>query len=157
MYGWHLREEEALRGEGIRAVRSEGRRAEGSLNLSGGDADVTLAVRDFWQNYPKAIATGDDAIEYELIPDRDDPFEVACGIAKTHTMYLCFHDGRAETLPLRDLAFTIQCWPVPVARGAGLRCTACGVSLPARDVPLLPLPRQRRPPQPIIGQSRRKT
>ena len=99
-------------GEVLEEVRVGSR---GWVDVSTACHGVMMAGKNFWQNYPKAIATGDDAIEYAMIPDRGDPFEVACGMAKTHTMYLCFHDGRAETLPLRDLAFTIQRWPVPVA------------------------------------------
>ncbi len=89
--------------------------AQGWADVSGAGHGVMVAGKWFWQNYPKAIATFDDAISYELVPDRGQPFPVVRGMAKTHTICFCFHAGRAESMALRDIGFSMQRQPVPVA------------------------------------------
>ena len=84
-------------------------------DVSGKSRGVMLAARDFWQNYPKAITVRPDAIEYHLVPDRGEPFEIPRGMAKTHTSFLHFHDGRGEPAPRNDLASVLQRWPMPAA------------------------------------------
>ena len=89
--------------------------AQGWADVSAARHGVMIAGKWFWQNYPKAIATFDDAVAYELVPDRGQPFSVVRGMAKTHTMYFCFHAGQAEQMDLRDIGFSAQRQPVPVA------------------------------------------
>ena len=56
------------------------------------------------------IVTVDD-----LIPEVDGGFDVPMGMAKSHTFFLCFHDGGSEQQDFRDMAFAVQRWPMPTA------------------------------------------
>ncbi len=80
--------------------------------ISGGDAPFAVAVRDFWQNYPKGFSLAADGLDIGLCPPFEAglydkfPFEkeghhlyyylldgryrVKRGVAKTHEMLLCF-------------------------------------------------------------------
>lgn len=59
-----------LQDEDFRYVGSlEGRRADGWLLASGTTQPVAVAVRDFWQLYPKAFRLGENAIRVELLPE----------------------------------------------------------------------------------------
>jgi len=51
-----------------RDSRHEGRRAPGWLRLSGRNGTMTVAVRDFWQLYPKGIAADARGIRVDLLP-----------------------------------------------------------------------------------------
>ena len=101
------------------AARRISRKADspsmGWLDVSGAGHGVLLAGRDFWQNYPKAIAADDQAFHCYLIPEVDGGFDVPMGMAKSHTFFLTFHDGKDEPRDLRDLAFLVQRWPMPAA------------------------------------------
>ena len=50
------------------AVRQRGGRAQGAIDLSDAARGLTVAVRDFWQNYPKSLGATDDAVEVGLCP-----------------------------------------------------------------------------------------
>jgi hypothetical protein len=89
--------------------------SRGWVDASGDHEGLLLAGKNFWQNYPKAIAAGPDAFECFLIPDRGTAFPVPRGMAKTHTFYLSFHRGREETVDRADLAYLVQRWPMPAA------------------------------------------
>ena len=86
-------------------------RVIGSIS-TGGEDGCAVAVRDFWQNYPKAFTIRADGLEVGLCPDFDEglydkfPFEkeghhlyysllgghyrLKQGVSKTHEMWLCF-------------------------------------------------------------------
>ncbi|MFV1965895.1 MAG: hypothetical protein ACC628_10760 [Pirellulaceae bacterium] len=88
-------------------------RVVGSIR-SGGDGGCAVAVRDFWQNYPKAFSISESGLNVGLCPRFDAglydafPFEkeghqlyyylldgnyrFKRGISKTHEMFLCFAD-----------------------------------------------------------------
>ena len=51
-----------------RRTLGRGRHSEGELHLSGSAAGVSLAVRDFWQNYPKGIAFDRKGITLQICP-----------------------------------------------------------------------------------------
>ena len=87
----------------------------GWVDVSTNDQGVMLAGKAFWQNYPKAIDAGEDAIDCYLIPDRGDGFDVPRGMAKMHTFYPCFHRGRSEELDPCHLAANMHRWPQPAA------------------------------------------
>ena len=91
------------------------RNSMGWVDVSTNDQGVMLAGKSFWQNYPKAIDAGADAIDCYLIPDRGDGFDVPRGMAKMHTFYPCFHRGRSEKLDPCHLAATMHRWPHPAA------------------------------------------
>ncbi len=96
--------------------RRAGKRAPGWLDASGGRFGLSVAVRDFWQNYPKALSAAGPAISVELCPAfekglydgkeirednklyyhlHDGLYSFKVGLAKTHEMWLLFHRGNA--------------------------------------------------------------
>jgi len=96
-----------------RRVVARGRRAEGSLDLAGAEAGVALAVRDFWQNYPKGIGLDRGGITFEVCPplgrgdyprggeleDRlyyyllDGRYKLKRGVSRTHEVWFHFRPG----------------------------------------------------------------
>ena len=98
-----------------RILKESPRNSMGWVSASDGRHGIMLAGKNFWQNYPKAIAADPDGIACDLIPDRGDPFSVARGMAKTHTFFLCFHDGVTDSADLVDMAYSVQRWPMPAA------------------------------------------
>ena len=70
-----------------------GDRPPGWFSVSDGKTAVSVAVRDFWQNFPKALAAEKDGtVEVGLFPGRyagDFPFR--SGEHKTHEVLLAFH------------------------------------------------------------------
>ena len=84
-------------------------------DVSGESAGALLAPKAYWQNYPKAMTVSSDAIEYHLIPDRSKPFEIHRGMAKTHTFFLQFHQGRQEAASRVEMARALNRWPMPAA------------------------------------------
>jgi hypothetical protein len=70
-----------------------GDHAPGWLSVTGKDGSWTVGVRDFWQNFPKALrAQRDGTIEIGLFPDEfgpsDDGFTLRPGEHKTHEILL---------------------------------------------------------------------
>ncbi len=112
---------------------ARGVHAEGMAEWSGADRKVTLAVRDFWQNYPKGLRISPRGIELDLCPElppnqyaefkgTTDEYKLYYyllggrykfrqGMAKTHDIWLEFAAGqkaeaaiRAQRWMLRALA-----------------------------------------------------
>ncbi len=72
---------------------SAGNKASGALDVSNGNFGVTVAVEDFWQNFPKGIKiNSDNSINLKLLPEE---FKLAyfleLGQQKTHKIFLNFH------------------------------------------------------------------
>ncbi len=70
-----------------------GHQAAGWLRLSGSNGNLAAAVRDFWQNFPKALrAAPDGMLEIGLLPDEFGPsgysFNLRAGEHKTHDVLL---------------------------------------------------------------------
>ena len=95
--------------------RADWRFAKGWIDVSGQDAGVLLAPKNFWQNFPKAVAADADSITYELLPKMDKPYDIPRGVAKTHTFFVQFHQGRREPQSRLDMAYQVQRWPMPAA------------------------------------------
>ena len=87
----------------------------GWIDVSGADRGMLVAGKDLWQNYPKSLSADAEALEYHLLPDRGGSFAVPRGMAKTHTFYLCFHDGGKSDEHIQTLADSVQFWPMPAA------------------------------------------
>jgi len=89
--------------------------------VTGGEDGCGVAVRDFWQNYPKAFSIGPEGLDVGLCPALEAglydvfPFEkeghqlyyyllngryrLKRGVSKTHEIFLCFEpEGRREPL-----------------------------------------------------------
>jgi hypothetical protein len=84
----------------------EGDQAAGWIAVAGDEGACTVAVRDFWQNFPKALrARPDGTLEVGLFPDEFGPednwFTLRAGEHKTHELLVSFSQSdqglRGET------------------------------------------------------------
>lgn len=85
---------------------AHGRRAKGWLDLSGPNSGVTIAVLDFWQNYPKDLSVNaEGVVDVGLFPVRyAADFPLRSGEHKTHEVLFFFHDGSASPKEREALA-----------------------------------------------------
>jgi hypothetical protein len=73
---------------------AEGKRAGNWAEWSDGARTVTLAVRDFWQNYPKDLTLSPEGIELALCPPLEaNEYESAKGTTDDHRLYYYLQDG----------------------------------------------------------------
>jgi hypothetical protein len=86
-----------------------GDQAAGWLSLASNDGSWTVGVRDFWQNFPKALrASTDGSIEIGLFPDEYGPasygFNLRAGEHKTHEIWLSSSSSSSPpSVPLSPL------------------------------------------------------
>ncbi len=86
-------------------IISSGDQAAGWLSIAGSDGTWAVGVRDFWQNFPKALrAYPDGTLEIGLFPDEFGPadyaFTLRAGEHKTHEMILGSGWGEPMLQPL---------------------------------------------------------
>jgi hypothetical protein len=75
---------------------SRGHHATPTVCLSGESTSLTLALPEFWQQFPKSIEANSTSIRLGLFPSEwDDVFELQGGEQKTHSLWLSLH----ETVP----------------------------------------------------------
>lgn len=102
-----------------------GERMTGYLDVSGSNGGVTVAVRDFWQNFPKALrATASGEVQVALFPDEFRArHTLRVGEQKTHDLLFYFHTlvatdvasiGGGFTKPL--LALAPPAWYAEITR-----------------------------------------
>ncbi len=86
------------------SFQRDGTRAAGWLAALDGDAWLVTGVRHFWQNCPKSLAAGDDAVRIGLWAG-SAAFEWEAGLAKTHELVLdvAASEGSASAPPVVDL------------------------------------------------------
>jgi hypothetical protein len=78
-------------------VVARGQRALGCLDLSDGKRGVAVAVRDFWQNFPKSFEVSEQGVRIGLFPGRyAGHYSFRSGEHKTHEMLFAFHKGKGE-------------------------------------------------------------
>lgn len=83
-----------------------GKRALGWISLENGMAGVMVAVRNFWQLFPKRLeATGDGLLKLWLVPGA---FTWDTGFGKTHEMLYCFYGGTQSPASMRALALAFE-------------------------------------------------
>ena len=71
-----------------------GAHAAGWAQWSDGARTATLALRDFWQNYPKDLAADADGLELGICPPlRPDEYAAAKGTMDDHRLYYYLQDG----------------------------------------------------------------
>jgi len=70
-----------------------GTRARGFVDLGDGTQGLTLAVRYFWQNFPKGFRVGGSGISVDLLPDTGTSYTLRGGQYKTHELLFYFHTG----------------------------------------------------------------
>ncbi len=107
-------------------VLTEKGRAPGKAVWSDGKRRVTLAVRDFWQNYPKDLAVSASGFELGVCPPlakdeyadakgtvdehrlyyylQNGGYKLRQGVSKTHDLWLGFGAGDPPLSPLRAVA-----------------------------------------------------
>ena len=72
----------------------KGNRASPTVCLETEHASLTVAVPDFWQQFPKAVTVDSDQLRIGLFPrEFDDQFELQGGERKTHTIWLRFDNS----------------------------------------------------------------
>jgi len=72
---------------------ADGKRADGWIHVRGESGGVALGVRDFWQNFPKALESSGDKLRVGLWPGEfAGVHEMLGGEQKTHEMLFVFHD-----------------------------------------------------------------
>ena len=78
-----------------------GLRATPCVVLERGGQCIGLAVRQFWQNFPKAIEATDDSLVLRLFPHQyADVHELQGGEQKTHEFAVAFASDNVTTEPL---------------------------------------------------------
>ena len=103
-----------------------GRRFDGVLMAAAGSAAAAVAVRGFWQSYPKALGIGPKGIEVGICPDvsatdykvggyeedrlyyylADGAYRLKCGMSRTHDLVYGFApSGEAAELRRQMRAF----------------------------------------------------
>ncbi|MBN1286980.1 MAG: hypothetical protein JXB47_16390 [Anaerolineae bacterium] len=107
------------------AVVEEGDQAIGWLGVSGSDGMWSVGVRDFWQNFPKALrAAPDGVIEIGLFPGEFGPddyaFTLRAGEHKTHEILLAPGAG----FDVLDQSFTVAIAPEWYVPSGGFGMTA---------------------------------
>ena len=69
---------------------SRGLHATPTVRLTGESTSLTLALPEFWQQFPKSISADSTSVRLGLFPTEwDDLFELQGGEQKTHAIWLC--------------------------------------------------------------------
>ncbi len=93
----------SFRGYKLRSGDTErfGHRASPVVTLHGSAGDVTVALPEFWQQFPKAVKVEGPLLRVGFFPGQfDDGFELQGGERKTHTLWLDFA-GQDQPTPNR--------------------------------------------------------
>jgi hypothetical protein len=101
--------------EGPRQVAA-GDRAEGWLHVRGEAGGVAVGVREFWQNFPKALEYRDNTLRIGLWPrEFAGVHELLGGEQKTHEMLFVFHGASTpeEAIERRLKAFQRPLYALP--------------------------------------------
>lgn len=83
----------------IGGARQPGR-AAGWIDLHDATHGVAVATRFFWQQYPQSFQLRPNGLTYNMWAPEAAPAKIGMGAAKTHEMYLYFHDHKAPTAGL---------------------------------------------------------
>lgn len=83
-----------------------GPRAQGFADVNDGTRGLTVAIRNFWENFPSKLALSPDgSVTVGLMPrDFSAPYEHRPGERKTHWAMYYFHDGNASAAKSEDVA-----------------------------------------------------
>lgn len=77
-----------------REVIKESNRASPTVYLNGKQKKISGVIKDFWQNFPKAIEAEGSVLTLRLFPHQyKDVFELQGGEQKTHTIFLSFENN----------------------------------------------------------------
>ena len=129
----------------------QGRRTRGSAELRGDRARAILAVRDFWQNYPKGIEVDRGGITLQICPpldrsayprggeeeDRlyyyllDGRYKFKCGVSRTHEFW--FHFGMADQRSPSNFRDCVQTPPLYSVSLSAFNRSRALAQLPSRE------------------------
>ena len=99
---------------------ADGNRADGWIHVRGASGGVAAGVRDFWQNFPKALEFNLGRLRVGLWPSEfAGVHEMLGGEQKTHEMLLVFHDARCDGSGGRAANGRLSPPPLRDARSAG--------------------------------------
>jgi hypothetical protein len=78
-----------------------GLRATPVVSLKHETGELSLAMRHFWQNFPKAVEATEDSLVLRLFPRQfGDLHELQGGEQKTHTFAVCFGPDTVTDVPM---------------------------------------------------------
>ena len=101
---------------------TQGNRAAGWLDVSDDTCGMTVAVRHFWQQYPKSLAASPEALEIGICPAfaedqyagadpqtqdklyyylQDGTYKLKQGVTKRHELFVYWHEGDATAAEVR--------------------------------------------------------
>ena len=84
---------------------ASGNHALGAADVSNEQAGVSVAFRDFWQQYPKAVEVGPKKLRVGLWPEEfDDVFFLESGQRKSYDVVLDLHEGVRAADALKALS-----------------------------------------------------
>jgi hypothetical protein len=87
-------------------VQEHGLRASPVLALRSDTGSLTVAVPEFWQQFPKTLETTGRGLRVGLFPQEwGEPFELQGGEQKTHTVWFLVEPGAAESLNQLDWVY----------------------------------------------------
>ena len=92
-----------FRGYHLRSGRSarSGLRATPIVSLTRGGLQIVVTMRQFWQNFPKAIEASNGAVTLRLFPGQyGDAHEIQGGEQKTHEFFVGFGHDTVTEVPL---------------------------------------------------------
>jgi hypothetical protein len=95
---------------------AEGHRADGWIHTRWARGGIAVGLREFWQNFPKALEERKDSLRIGLWPrEFAGAHEVLGGEQKTHEMLLLFHDAETSdsTVEARMKAFARPLYAMP--------------------------------------------
>ena len=139
-----------------RQTLGRGKRADGTADLSGDAVGVTVAVRDFWQNYPKGLGVDRDGIAIQVCPplgkgdyprggemeDRlyyyllDGRYKLKCGVSRTHEIWFSVRAGGAAPPDFNACVQRPPLYSVPLSAFNRSRSV---IQLPSKEKPPFPL------------------
>ena len=125
---------------------SAGKRFGGALLSRCGDDVCAVAVRNFWQNYPKALGLGPDGVEVGICPDvsandyqvggheedrlyyylADGAYKLKCGMSRTHDLLYGFASETGEPELRHDVKAFLEAPLVRAETRAYVRSGAVG-------------------------------
>lgn len=96
-----------------RRLIGEGRRASPCIRVSSGPGWIAATIKDFWQNFPKALRLDDGALSIGLFPSEcPSGFEIQGGEQKRHVVFLDFGEhGRESVIALMQSPLAVSVHP----------------------------------------------
>ena len=93
-------------------ARASGNQAVGWLDVTGSRGGVGVTVRDFWQNFPKALTARPGRLEVGLFPSEyAGAFPLRPGEHKTHRLLFDFHGPGGDAAKRCE---TARAWSAPL-------------------------------------------